>query len=170
MKIMLLAGLYLFFMRVLWSVFNELRDPRTVARKAPPVAAPTAKGGAQQTMRAPGPAASGSGRSGKRGGVATLPAVTVGQLTLIEPTEFAGSTFRLGSDNTMGRGATNTIVLEDTYASTVHARIFKIDNGFFLEDLASRNGSLLNGVPVTATTALTPGDVVHIGTTLMEFS
>ena len=49
-------------------------------------------------------------------------------------------------------------------------RIFSTHGTFFVEDLASRNGSTLNGRPIISTTALSPGDRLQCGATTMEFS
>jgi hypothetical protein len=181
MKIMLLAGLYLFFVRVLWSVYNELRDPRTVVRRPAKAAAPDAES-VHATVRRPAPAAAATpaNRQYAPSG-ASVPsrpasrqqqgtAVMVGQLVVIEPAQRAGVTYALGNEATLGRAPTNTIHLDDTYVSSVHARIFLTNGEFFIEDLASRNGSLLNGEPLVATTALVPGDRLQLGATTMEFS
>jgi len=165
MKIMLLAGLYLFFVRVLWSVFSELRDPRTVARKRAPEPAvaddirETTMRGARPATYIPAP---------QRGGVAT--GLAVGQLVVVEPAQLAGASHGLGAEITVGRAMTNGIVLDDTYVSTVHARIFVTNGTYFVEDLSSRNGSTLNGQALVATTALVPGDRVQFGATTLEFS
>jgi len=82
----------------------------------------------------------------------------------------SGMTFQLGSEITLGRANTNGIVLNDTYVSTVHARIFSTNGTYFIEDLASRNGSTLNGQAIVATTALVPGDVLQLGGSTMEFA
>lgn len=164
MKIMLLAGLYLFFVRVLWSVFSELRDPRTVARKrrdlepAAPLVDPTTR---RATAR---PAA--SANVGQAAALAVATPTAFGQLRLTD----TGQTFQLGSEITLGRANTNGIVLSDTYVSTVHARIFVTNGTYFIEDLASRNGSTLNGQAIVATTALVPGDVLQLGASAMEFA
>lgn len=180
MKVMLLAGLYLFFVRVLWSVFSELRDPRTVARKR----AKAAGAGAdpvRSTTRQPVPAAADnySSRSPAQaakpamqpaGAAATTFAPAQGQLVIGDPRSLAGTKYSLGTGVTLGRAATNGIVLDDTYVSTVHARIFLINGTYFIEDLASRNGSTLNGEVIVATTALVPGDQLQLGAITMEFT
>jgi len=180
MKIMLLCGLYLFFLRVLWSVFSELRDPRTVARKrsgesgrrgrrsSPTVAAPPAP-----ALGVPSPAAFAShagSATPAQGAVAVAAATAAGELVVIEPPEYAGNVFRLAQQTTIGRAATNGIILDDSYVSTVHARIFMRDGYYFAEDLDSRNGIMLNDQPVVAPEALFPGDLLQIGATSMEFS
>ena len=104
------------------------------------------------------------------GGVAVAEAVAIGQLTVIDPAKLAGHRYTLGREITLGRAGTNGVILDDTYVSTVHARIFHTNGTYFVEDLASRNGSMLNGQAIIATTALMPGDRLTVGATTMEFS
>ena len=170
MKIMLLAGLYLFFVRVLWSVYNELRDPRTrVQRRAEPV--PPVTNAAAPNMRT----------TTRRGGAAVAAAaapvasnapvaVLIGQLMVLEPPENVGLTWALGNEITIGRAATCGLHIDDTYVSSVHARIFNRSGVFVIEDLDSRNGTVLNGNQLTTATELRPGDRIQFGTTLLEFS
>lgn len=178
MKIMLLCGLYLFFLRVLWSVFSELRDPRTVARKRNQ----RRKGAAQPRAGSAAPvasvaqaapvvpaAASVYATAGAPAPMAAAPRAA-GQLMVIDPPELAGHRYPLGNEITLGRAHTNGIVLDDTYVSTVHARIFLTNGTYFVEDLASRNGSMINDRQLVATTALAPGDRLQLGATAMEFS
>jgi len=173
---MLLAGLYLFFVRVLWSVFSELRDPRTVARKrrnGSPAANDATRTTARRSSAPPSsstPGAAPLGPAAQSGGVAVAEAVAVGQLTVLDPVELAGHRYSLGREITLGRANTNGIILNDTYVSTVHARIFHTNGTYFVEDLASRNGSMLNGQAIVATTALMPGDRLSVGATTMEFA
>lgn len=172
MKIMLLAGLYLFFVRVLWSVYSELRDPRSVVRKqrraaeAGGAAAGSARTTARRQVGSPAPPV----HAGRAAAMAVVAPAATGQLRVVEPVEHAGYTFQLGREITLGRAPTNGIVLDDTYVSTVHARIFLTNGQYFIEDLASRNGSTLNGQAIVATTALVPGDRLQLGATAMEFS
>ncbi len=163
MKVMLLAGLYLFFVRVLWSVFSELRDPRTVARRRRDLDAP-----ADASTRTTARRAAAHAPPAHAGAVVT--ATALGRLRVLEPANIAGATYQLGQQITLGRAPTNGIILDDTYVSTVHARIFLTNGTYFIEDLASRNGSTLNGRAIVATTALVPGDRLQVGATAMEFS
>jgi len=180
MKIMLLAGLYLFFVRVLWSVYNELRDPRTAVRRQPPRnPSPTVRtqhGAAAGAPPAPAadlaqpvPATAFAPAAGTAATMAP-PAPVIGQLVVVEPANMAGLTWVLGNEITLGRVPTCGIHLDDTYVSSVHARIFFVDGAFMIEDLDSRNGTLLNGAALAATTPLRPGDVIAVGATAMEFS
>lgn len=166
MKIMLLAGLYLFFVRVLWSVFSELRDPRTVARKRRDLDPVAANAAVRTTARRSAPAPAAAANAGQAAALAVVTPTAVGQLRLSD----TGAVFPLGAEITIGRAHTNGIVVNDTYVSTVHARIFLTNGTYFIEDLASRNGSTLNGQAIVATTALVPGDVLQLGGSTMEFS
>jgi serine phosphatase RsbU (regulator of sigma subunit)/pSer/pThr/pTyr-binding forkhead associated (FHA) protein len=62
----------------------------------------------------------------------------------------------------LGRHPTCDIVLESGAVSRQHARLLKIDGQFFIEDLHSRNGTLLNGQPVVQRVPLREGDLIGI--------
>jgi pSer/pThr/pTyr-binding forkhead associated (FHA) protein len=68
----------------------------------------------------------------------------------------------------IGRGADNQIVSKDPRASRHHCRIVETPHGFFLEDLKSRNGTLLNGRRVERQ-LLREGDAIQIGSTRYFF-
>ncbi len=74
---------------------------------------------------------------------------------------------------TIGRQKDCSIVLSDRYASRVHAVInsflFAEQPLFFIADYHSRNGTLLNGVPIEHSTLLHHEDVIGIGRALMIF-
>ena len=72
--------------------------------------------------------------------------------------------FPLSPVTSIGRASTNSIVLEDDYVSNEHALLLLRGQQWWLEDLDSRNGTLLNGVPLTEATVVGPGDVIVIGT------
>jgi hypothetical protein len=69
-------------------------------------------------------------------------------------------------DVTIGRGATSDIRVRSPFISRLHARIFTRDDDTFVEDLGSKNGVLLNSVPVERSAALHDGDVISLGGTL----
>lgn len=81
----------------------------------------------------------------------------------------SGTTFPLAAVTTVGRSSQNTIILNDSFASGSHARITRRGQQWWLEDLQSRNGTLLNGVPLTDTAVLASGDVITIGNTRFQF-
>jgi len=64
---------------------------------------------------------------------------------------------------TLGRAPTNTIVLEDGFASADHALITLRGGQWWLEDRSSANGTLLNGEALQGPTVVSSGDVIGIG-------
>ena len=79
-----------------------------------------------------------------------------------------GKTFDIGDELVIGRGDKCKIVLDDTYVSTVHARIFSKNGSYVVEDLGSTNGTYLNRRRITAPTEVHRGDQVKIGKTVLE--
>lgn len=75
-----------------------------------------------------------------------------------------GQIYPLIPITTFGRSPTNSIPLNDSFASAEHAHILLRDGQWWLEDRGSRNGTSLNGIPVTQPIIITDGDVVGIGT------
>ncbi len=67
-----------------------------------------------------------------------------------------------GETVTLGRHPACDIVLESAAVSRQHARIVHLDDGYYLEDLHSRNGTLLNGQPVLRRVLLNEGDEIGI--------
>lgn len=78
-----------------------------------------------------------------------------------------GTCFSLSAVNTIGRGERSTIVLDDSYVSQEHARLVRRDGRWWLDDLGSRNGTLLNDVPLTVSTVVSAGDIITIGRVAM---
>lgn len=64
---------------------------------------------------------------------------------------------------TLGRAASNTIVVRDDFASAEHARITLEDGMWWLEDRRSRNGTRLNEAAIAGRSILADGDVIGIG-------
>ncbi len=62
----------------------------------------------------------------------------------------------------LGRASSSDLVLEDRFLSRNHSRIFRDGERLMIEDLGSRNGTLLNGQPVHNPQPLAPGDLVKI--------
>jgi pSer/pThr/pTyr-binding forkhead associated (FHA) protein len=72
--------------------------------------------------------------------------------------------YMLGKDVDIGRAVRNSIVINDPYMSTRHARFSFKDGKYFIEDLGSTNGTLVNGKYVkNITQPLKDGDKIRIG-------
>lgn len=68
----------------------------------------------------------------------------------------------------IGRAKSSAIVLDDGYVSTEHALLVQRGGQWWLEDLGSRNGTLLNGVELAETAVVSAGDVITIGGTALK--
>lgn len=81
----------------------------------------------------------------------------------------SGMTYALKSYTSIGRAATNTIELPDTYCSAEHALVAWRNDQWWLEDRGSRNGTLLNDVSVETPVVIGGGDVIRIGRVRLRF-
>ncbi|MEX2587729.1 MAG: FHA domain-containing protein, partial [Actinomycetota bacterium] len=77
--------------------------------------------------------------------------------------------FDLGDELIIGRASKCQVVIDDSYASQVHARVFKRGDSMYLEDMGSTNGTYLNRRKVTSALLVNRGDTARIGKTEMEF-
>ena len=146
LRIGLLGLLYVFFAWVLWSAVSQLRKPAVapdLSTRSPTKAAPVAR---------------------------NKPTAPTGQITIIEPADLAGSTMSIGDELTVGRAAKCTLTLDDTFISSVHARVVWRDRTFVVEDAGSTNGTFLNQERLLAPTVLRLGDRIQIGSTVLEFT
>jgi pSer/pThr/pTyr-binding forkhead associated (FHA) protein len=90
----------------------------------------------------------------------------LGRLIVVEnqvETPATGTRYPLLPVTSIGRASSNVIVLDDGYISGQHSLITRRGEFWWLEDLASRNGTLLNDAPLTETAVLSPGDMITIG-------
>jgi phosphoserine phosphatase RsbU/P len=71
---------------------------------------------------------------------------------------------------TIGRSARNDLCVEDPFASRLHAEVRKRGDVFWIADLNSANGTLVNGERLTAPLQLRDRDIVRIGETEIEYS
>ncbi|PZM85186.1 MAG: hypothetical protein DKT66_03120 [Candidatus Melainabacteria bacterium] len=70
----------------------------------------------------------------------------------------------------IGRDPSNQVVIpDDTFTSRHHAWISYEESDFWLEDLGSTNGTLLNGHPVVKRQVLSAGDKIRVGHTELTF-
>jgi FHA domain len=81
----------------------------------------------------------------------------------------AGSAYDLSDGALLGRGDSADIRLEDTFASSAHARLVPQGEVIVLEDLGSTNGTYLNGEPLRGPQPLHVGDSIRIGDSEFTF-
>src|SRR3954454_10542102 len=80
-----------------------------------------------------------------------------------------GDRYDLFGGLSIGRSADADVRIEDRYASGLHARVSSRGGRYYLEDMNSTNGTLLNETSLTGEAELAPGDRVRIGDTESRF-
>ena len=89
-------------------------------------------------------------------------------LTVIEG-PLANTVIPLGTAQvTIGRAPDSTLVIDDDYASSRHARVYPGDDGWIVEDLGSTNGTWIDRTRITSPTVLPPGVPLRIGRTTLQ--
>jgi DNA-binding NtrC family response regulator len=81
----------------------------------------------------------------------------------------AGRRYQLTGEAILGRSTSCEISLQDNKVSRKHARIVVEERASRIEDLGSRNGTLVNGQRISGTVGLAPGDQVQVGDTTALF-
>jgi DNA-binding winged helix-turn-helix (wHTH) protein len=71
-------------------------------------------------------------------------------------------------EHIVGRDVECSIVIDATTVSRQHARIAVVSGTATIEDLASTNGTHVNGVRISAPTRLMPGNEVALGTEVLH--
>ena len=137
LKFGFLAVLYLFLLWVAWSA------TRDVAGRRRPL---------------------GERADGRRDGGA--PAGTQPRLVVVAAMGHApGTVFEVDDEAILGRAGTSDVQVEDSYASSAHARVFPRGQSMYIEDLGSTNGTYLNERRLEAVEHLRPDDTIRIGET-----
>lgn len=99
-------------------------------------------------------------------GVAAIEAVTDERPPDLAFLRADGARVALAGGLTIGRAATNGLVVADSRASRTHAAIVAEGTGYVIEDRGSSNGTFVDGKPVLRA-RLKPGSVVTIGDTVL---
>ncbi|BBM84759.1 protein kinase domain-containing protein [Candidatus Uabimicrobium amorphum] len=73
------------------------------------------------------------------------------------------------SSITVGRDARTNLKIDDTAVSRNHFKIYDVENQFFIEDLGSRNGTILNGESIERPMPLEIGSCIQIGETIFSW-
>jgi hypothetical protein len=169
LKLVLLVLLYLFFARVLWAVWSEVRQPANGRAGADYAAAgrgsgpsPVAPSGTEPTPAGGAPRELRPLQHSRR----DQPT----KLVVIDPKERRGLAFPIGDSLSVGRDADNAVHIDDNYLSSHHAVIglSGTSGNVVLTDLGSRNGTFLNGNRLAEPRTLKIGDRIQIGYTVFE--
>ena len=150
LKFGFLAILYLFLLWMARSALKDLR--RSTDDRLEPAAGGYADATGMHTAGAP------AGRPGRRS-CGSDPAPGCGSA---RPTTCPRA-------RCSGRGDQADIVLEDSFASSSHARLVPHGDVIVLEDLGSTNGTYLNDEPLRGPQPLHPGDRIRIGDSAFTF-
>jgi hypothetical protein len=145
LKIAFLVVLYLFIWRIVRTASRDLRLPQESFILAP-------GGGSPVHASRPGP--------------------HTGRLVVVKSPDIdEGTDFELNSAQlTIGRGRQNDVAIAtDEYASARHARFEPRQDGVWVQDLGSTNGTYLNGARLDRPRRLTAGDIVRVGETDLRY-
>jgi FHA domain len=143
LKFGFIAVLYLFLLWVARSAMRDLRRSEGGAVAAEPVA--------------PNPRRDRQPDGGLSAGVA--PRIEVVAAMGYEP----GTSFDVGEGATLGRANGADVRVDDPFASSAHARIFRRGDFMYVEDMGSTNGTYLNGRQLRTAERLKIADVIRIG-------
>ncbi|MDX3226939.1 FHA domain-containing protein [Streptomyces sp. ME19-01-6] len=162
MRLGFLAVLWLFVIVAVQVIRSDLFGTRVTQRGSARRGAPDRP---QQRQATPPPQRqqpTGRGAGRGRRGAPTKLVVSEGTL--------AGTTVALqGQTISLGRAHDSTIVLDDDYASSRHARIYPDRDGqWIVEDLGSTNGTYLDRTRLTTPTPIPLGAPIRIGKTVIE--
>ena len=141
LKIAFLVLLYLFIWRIVRTASRDLRLPQESF-----ILAPSSHSGVQPVRRGP----------------------HTGRLVVVKSRDLdEGQDFELDSAQlTIGRGGQNDIAIgSDEYASARHARFEPRQDGVWVQDMGSTNGTYLNGREVKRPEQLSASDSIRIGDT-----
>ena len=199
LKYALLALLYLFFARVLWAVWSEVKATNT-PQVAPnqrrgsgpaqpqqqpnqqaqpgyqPMLAPVGASAVMDptvfsdpTAAAPFPSPAAAYPVGPTKRIPRGRRGNVARLVITQPKASKGATYATTDELSIGRAPGNAIVLhDDTFASQLHARVFRRSGTIWIEDLGSTNGTYVNGGRVSVAVQIAIGDRLQVGNTILE--
>ena len=154
LRLAFLGALWLFIIITVIALRRDLMQPRE-ARPAPTrgSARPPKPARPPKQPRPPKPA-----RHAK-----------TGPSLLVTEGPLAATVIPLGSAQvTIGRAPDSTLVIDDDYASSRHARIYPGDDGWIVEDLGSTNGTCVDRNRITSPTILPPNVPLRIGRTTLQ--
>jgi hypothetical protein len=144
--LLLVVLIWLFFFRVIRAVWVEVRPGKN--RNASAVLADS------RVAQAPP-----SSRQSRRSRLV---------LRVAEPEGERGRIYELPEEVTVGRAPGCGVRVDDSYTSSIHARVFRRDGTVWVEDLGSTNGTWVNGERLSSPAKVDRGDLVQVGGTVFE--
>ena len=154
LRLAFLGALWLFIIITVIALRRDLMQPRE-ARPATSARPPKAP----RPAKPPKPAKAAKPAKHAKAGPALV--VTEGPL--------AQTVIPLGTAQiTLGRAPDSTLVIDDDYASSRHARLYPSDDGWIVEDLGSTNGTWIDRTRITSPTLLTVGAPLRVGRTTLQ--
>jgi len=148
LEVLVVALIWLFFFRVIRAVWVQVRPP-------------AARGAAAQVAAAGAGARQSAERRNRAGKV---------HLKVIEPQEGYGQTFEVGEEVTLGRAAGCGVRVDDSYTSSLHARLFRRNGSLWVEDLGSTNGTWVNAERIGSAAKPGKAALLQVGGTVFEVS
>lgn len=153
LRLSFLAGLWIFIIATVLILRRDLAQPREARAEA---SAPARR---SKPARAP-----------KQPKAAKAPR-SAGPSLVVTDGPLSGTVIPLGTSQiTLGRAPDSTIVIDDDFASSRHARIYPSEGAWIVEDLGSTNGTWIERARITSPTALPPGAPLRIGRTTLQLN
>lgn len=104
----------------------------------------------------------------RRSKAAAVPTQAPSEL-VVTAGSLAGTRIPLSDSSVLiGRAPTSTLVINDDFASSRHARIFQQAGEWLVEDLGSTNGTFVGGQQISGPLPLSVGSTVQIGQSTIE--
>jgi Inner membrane component of T3SS, cytoplasmic domain len=151
-----LGFLTLLWVFVLVTVLALRRDLRMPA-DARPASRPGRQPRPPKPARQPKPPKVSRGSRGKGTKLVVIEGPLLGTVIPLEESQI-----------TIGRAPDSTLVIDDDYASSRHARIYPAEGVWIVEDLGSTNGTWIDRTRITSPTVLAVGAPLRVGRTTLQ--
>lgn len=170
--LIILYGIYLFLKRRgldLIAMMRQTREQVPAGPTAPPSPIPTSPDICPYCGQKKDPITGACACTPTTSPAPSVPQASTGQARLVGlEGAVLGSVFPIGKETTIGRGEDRDIVVRDNAVSRKHCRIVLEEDGYYIVDEGSTNGTFVGGVRITRA-KLQNGDIIQIGESKMRF-